>query len=67
MQPSERLIRLEEPTPKRLFTALKASSTGAASVTAEFWMGSLSMPTKYVSARLYSTMTRELRMVGTAS
>ena len=50
-----------------MFTALKASSTGAASVTAEFWMGSLSMPTKYVSARLYSTMTRELRMVGTAS
>ena len=37
---------LEEPTPKRLFTALKASSTGAAKVTAAFWMGSLSIPTK---------------------
>ena len=45
-------MRLDEPTPKRLFTALKASSTGAARVTAAFCTGSLSMPTKYVSARL---------------
>ena len=60
-------MRLEEPTPKRLFTALNASSTGAASVTAEFCMASFSIPTKYVSARLYSTMTSELSMVGTAS
>ncbi len=43
---------LELPTPNRLLTALKASSTGAASVTAAFWIGSFSMPTKYVSARL---------------
>ena len=43
---------LELPTPKRLFIALNASRTGAASVTAEFCTASLSIPTKYVSARL---------------
>ena len=37
---------LELPTPKRLFTALKASSTGAARVTAAVCTGSLIMPTK---------------------
>ena len=37
---------LLDPTPNRLFTALKASSTGAARVTAEFWMESWSIPTK---------------------
>ena len=30
---------LEVPTPNRLLTALKASSTGAARVTAAFWTG----------------------------
>ena len=44
--PSARLIRLELPTPKRLFTALKASSTGDARVTAAFCTGSPSIPTK---------------------
>ena len=34
--PRERLIMLELPTPKRLFTALKARRSGAARVTAEF-------------------------------
>ena len=57
---------LELPTPKRLLTALKANRTGAARVTAAFSMGSLSIPTKKVSARLYSTMTRELITVGMA-
>ena len=37
---------LDAPTPKRLFTALKASMTGAASVTAAFCTGSFSIPTK---------------------
>ena len=37
---------LELPTPNRLLTALKASSTGAASVTAAFCTGLLSIPTK---------------------
>jgi hypothetical protein len=51
-RPSARLIMLEEPTPKRLLTALKARITGEASVTAAVCTGSLSMPTKKVSARL---------------
>ena len=44
--PRARLIRLELPTPNRLLTALKASSTGAARVTAAFCTGSPSIPTK---------------------
>ena len=43
---------LELPTPNRLLTALKARSTGAASVTAAFCTGLFIIPTKYVSARL---------------
>ena len=60
-------MRLDEPTPKRLFTALKASITGAARVTAAFWTESFSRLTKKVSARLYITVTSELITVGTAS
>ena len=37
---------LELPTPNRLFTALKASSSGAAKVTAAFSTALLSIPTK---------------------
>ena len=37
---------LELPTPNRLLTALNASSTGAARVTAAFWTGSFIIPTK---------------------
>ena len=51
--------------PNRLLMALKASSSGAASATPALWTGSLSIPTNKVSARLYSTITSELRMVGT--
>ena len=43
---------LELPTPNRLFTALNAKSTGAASATAAFSTGLLIIPTKYVSAIL---------------
>ena len=50
-----------------LLIALNAKSTGAANVTAAFCTGLLIIPTKQVSARLYSTMTSELQMVGIAS
>jgi len=43
---------LELPMPNRLLTALNASRSGAASVTAAFCTGSFIMPTKNVSARL---------------
>ncbi len=43
---------LEAPTPNRLFTALKASVTVEASVTAAVCTGSLINPTKKVSAKL---------------
>ena len=46
MRPMALLIMLELPTPNRLFTALNASSTGAAKVTDAVWMGSLTIPTK---------------------
>ena len=55
---------LEVPTPNRLFTALKASITGYTRVTAAFCTGSLSIPTKKVSARLYTTITREDTTMG---
>ncbi len=44
--PRARLIMLELPTPNKLLTALKASSTGAARVTAAFCTGLSSIPTK---------------------
>ena len=67
LRPSARDIMLEQPVPKRLLTALNASSTGAMSVTAAFWIGSFSRPTNHVSARLYSSVTRMDATVGTAS
>ena len=57
---------LEEPTPKRLFTALNANITGATSVTAEFSKALFSILTKKVSARLYATITSELNTPGIA-
>ena len=55
---------LEVPTPNRLLMALKARRTGADSETAAFSTELFSIPTKYVSAMLYKTMTRELKTMG---
>ena len=58
---------LDVPTPNKLLTALNARSTGAARVTPAFCTGSFNIPTKKVSARLYKTITSELKTVGTAN